>query len=489
MMAKDELKIPSKYYMLLPEALKKENLSELEEQLKNSILWCFYLNDLSEEERKTIMQKVLLSNIRFFPRFDPVQICLFNEKRRERILQRLKEVLKKIKNYGNILDVQHYISQIHGYLAREDNNITKLSHNESVILREVSKNPTISLRQLARKVGLSVSGARKIYLALKSKIRFSCLLNPHALKLRHFILLYQKLTKSKTIPFREKLMTNVWVRTAYDFSSDPETLFTSVYIPNDVKIIKKFLKSVKKAEKYCKVEVYDVKEYRCSFNMSYLKNGVWRFDARNWLLNMEQRSILTEDTYTFSVKYFPVDVKLTKDDLVLIECLLRDSRMEIEKLKIFLPNLSISEISRKKTMFIDKKIVVPYVFLNFLGAQLDNDGLLLLESSKELEFQKQIMSLLPCSFIVDARKVYPNTCNTLFVFFQITPQSFWNFFKICNSKKDELNIKKMFYESRRIGTRSITLLFDRWDEEKQQWKWYDNEVDVFAFENVSFLTD
>jgi len=471
---KDKLKVPEKYYDVLPEFLRGENLSEELTRFRNSILWCLYLYDLSEEERKRVIKKLLELNIEFLPNFDPIQTILGGKRKAEIFVQLLKEFLQKAKRIKKIPSTHLAVSSI--YDKFNEKFFHPFSKKEYKVLTAICKNPLISFRDLAKKTGFSVSGVRKIYLKIRDRLRFTSMINLHALKLRHLTLIISGLSKHEEEHLKNQFMKSVWLRTIYSFASNPELLVVSVNVPNDVKFLKEFLRGIKSLEKLWKIELYDVSTICFISNLSlYNPKKMWEFNPEKLIL---RRLKSDEDTCIRCVKYFSIsDLKLSREDLYIIESLLREPRIGIEILTDLPTNTSTSTWIKRRRDFFNKKILVPTILI--LDPRLKHDGILITESQEKLTALKRLFLSFPYIFLYNMQKIYPNTCNALLVYYRVPAGTIWRFLQVLNNVKKKLNIKKIYYEYQGIGSYSFRRFLHRWDEEKQQWVWCKEDVDVF----------
>ena len=479
LLKKWKFNIPSRYFNTLPESLREAKEEELI-QLRNSILWILYLNDLREEKRRAILEKMLKyrahieKELKTHPALNPAVVFLIlPKKERQTLVSHIRDVLKKIEHHKTI--TTRLLLNLIGYIW--DKHLT-FSENEYRFLLELSKNPAGSFREWSRNTGLSLSGIKKIYEKLRKKIslRIISMVNFNALKLKHYFIHVRNIHRREfSEELKNSFMKLFWNRSVMRFASDPKVLTISMLIPSHGKCIRNFIKNIHLLEKTkkIKIDVYEVKEIFKSYNFSIFDPKVgWRFSPNEWK-NLVERNV--EELNRFNsisihrMIYTTIpDFKLSKEDLRLISMLNMDFRIGNTVLKEVLKQ-SPSFISRRKKEFLEKGILIP-VFDTAIN--LPNDVLIICEGSSET-LDKVFYSSLYLPFVIGyrAKDIFSNT-NLLFLYIRLHSATIWDFIQICKELKKKIGLKEIYYEYQGTYCRSLDRFIERWDEEKQHWIWY-----------------
>ena len=488
MVESEELEVPSKYLDGLPESLQHPNGNETAlVQIRNSLLWLFYLHDLSKEKRDKIIQELLkidyITKLNLYPTLDPLGVFLYFHTGYDKIISSIKRILKRINRYkishpGLIATSLHSV-WIQPFLLNE---------NEYKLLVEIVKNPKGSFREWSSKTGISLSGVKYVFDRLKRKLflRIWSQINFNAIKIKHYFIHVANVYNEKLRRLIwERSLKNTWLRSIWSFASQPDSLFISLTIPSHKRCVHAFLDAVKAFEKIGLVNIYEIQEIFLSYNLAAFdpKNG-WNFSPSTW--TMFSLSSLSEDYLDYlknvsSVHRAPYlglpNFKFSKKDLYLLARLFSDFRLKTTILSQ-ISGYPLPTVSKKKKEFVEKKVIFPLPHIANIG--LYNSLALLWEGeSQSLEYLTYISAELPHVVGYRMREIYPTSGDYLLLFIWLPGTVSWDFIQNFSEIGKEIGLKEIFYEYKGSYSFTIDRYIHRWDEKRQIWNWSDEDFIFF----------
>jgi len=479
MVEKEKLEVPQKYFDLLPEPIKYISDDNELIQLRNSLLWLFYLYDLSKEEREKIIQTLLktdyLTTLNLYKDFDPLGIFLYFQPGYEKIVLSVKKILKRINQYKithpGLIVTSLYSVWVQPYTLNE---------NEYKLLVEIIRNPKGSFREWSKKTNISLATVKYAFDRLKKKLflRIWAQINFNAIKLRHFFVYAERIRSNELKNMiKNTFLKTPWCRSVWWFASHPQTLFTSLTIPSYTRCYNVFLNSIKVLEDITPVEIYEIREIFLSYNLTAYdpKNG-WNFPSSSW--NMFSFSKVPEDYLEYLKEVSPVhrisytrlhNFNFSKKDLHIIACLSRDFRIKSTLLSQ-ISGYSLSTISKKKKDFVEKGVIYPLPHIGNIGLH-STLALLWKGEIEDLEYLTYTATELPYIIGYRMKKVYPTTGDFLLLFVWLPGTGSWDFIHNFSELGKEVGLQKVFYEYKGTSSFTIDRFIHYWDEEKKIWKW------------------
>jgi len=486
MVEEEKLEIPQKYFDLLPESIRYASNDSALIQLRNSLLWLFYLYDLPKEKRDKIIQELLKidyqTKLNLYPGLDPLGIFLYFQTGYEDIILSIKKILKRVNQYKishpGLIITSLYSAWVQPYTVNE---------NEYKLLVEIIRNPGGSFREWSKNTKLSLAGVKYIFDRLRKKVllRIHSLINYNAIKLKHYFVRIANI-RSDAIKgmIEETLLRNLWCRSVWWFASDPSTLFISLTIPLHARCTQEFLTNIKLFQEFGNVYVYEIKEMFSSYNLTaYDPKTGWNFSPSAWTMfsfsenSMEYLDYLKQITFVHRFPYNTLsNFKFSKGDLRIIAGLSRDFRLKVTMLSE-ISGYSLPTVSKKKKEFVEKNIIYPLPYIGNIG--LSSSVALLWEGEpRDLEYLIYASAELPRIVGYKMKEVYPNTGSFLLLFVWLPGTISWNIVRSFSEIGKEIGLKELFYEYKGHYSYTIDRFIHRWNEEKQIWE-YRKEDFVF----------
>ena len=474
-----KLRVPQKYFELLPEPIKYARNNNTLVQIRNSLIWLFYLYDLPEEKRNKTLQELLKidyqTKLNLYPGFDPVGVFLYFQTSCEEIIWSIKKILKRIDQYKithpGLITTSLYSVWVQPY---------NLNENEYRLLVEITRNPGGSFREWSRNAKLSLAGVKYVFDRLRKKLflRINSMVNFNALKLKHIFIrmsgVYSNELKKR---IREEFLRIAWCRSVWWFASDPNTLFVSLTIPSHTRFVQYFLEYIESFLNIGNIDVYEVKEMFLSYNLTaYDPKSGWNFSPSTW--TMFSLSKTSEDYLDYLKKMNPVhrltytnlpDFKFSKKDLYIISGLFKDFRLK----KTILSNISgysLPTVSKKIKEFVEKKIICPVPFIANIGL-FSSVALLWERSLKDIEYLIYTSAELPYVIGYRMEKNFPSSGTYLLLFIWLPGTVSWDFVQHFSELGREIGLRDVYYEYMGHGSFTIDRFIHLWDEKKQVWKW------------------
>jgi len=473
-------KIPLKYFKMLPESLRTGD-DEFIVRLRNSILWFFYLYDLSREEREKIIKELLkidyLKELKLVHRMDPVGIFLyFSQKKLDKIRSWMGSILEKAKQYKRIQNPRLLFLSYLSIFTSENPIITE---NEKKLLVEIARNPAGSLRKWSKNIGLSLSGTKKIYERLREKsvFRIPSILNYAALKLKHYFIRISGVREHGKKLLKEKFQKIIWCRSTFGVASNPNLFFISLTVPAHSKCISFLLETLEDFERFGNITVYEVEKNSTSTNLSLysVKDG-WKISLDDWITFSSKfrhtPSEWTEFIHKVSnVRKLTSDVKLFKGDLYIISNLYKNFTMDINILSE-VSGYSPRIVQKKKQDFLKRKIVVPYLYPIIKG--IDNEAIIVFDEKNDFDYLIEIFAYFPLVFGYKLRDIFSGK-HSSFLYVKLCGSILWDFIRVCNVHRKKLGIKEIYYEYQGTYSKALDGFVNYWNEKKQHWNWSEED--------------
>ncbi|MHA1582326.1 MAG: hypothetical protein ACTSYM_07540 [Candidatus Baldrarchaeia archaeon] len=484
MVEEEKLEVPQKYLDLLPDPIKYASNDNTIVQLRNSLLWLFYLYDLPKEERDKIIQELLkidyLTKLNLNKNFDPIGIFLYFQPGYKEIILSIKKVLKRIEQY-KITHSGLIITSLQSAWVQP----YTLNENEYKLLVEIIKNPKGSFREWSRETKISLAGVKYAFDRLKEKLllRIRSQINFNAIKLNYFLVYVKNIynTELKKM-IGDTFLKKPWCRSVCWFASDPNSLFASLTIPSYTRCYNTFLSGVKALEEITPVEIYEIKEFFSSYNLtSYDPKSGWNFSPSTWtMFSFSEKSsdyleYLKEVSSIHRVSYMKLpNFSFSKGDLYIIAALSRDYRIKSTILSQ-ITGYSLPTISKKKKEFVERGILYPLPHIGNIGL-LSSFALLWKGDIEDLEYLIYISAGLPYVVGYRMEQIYPTTGNFLLLFIWLPGTVSWNFIHNFSELGREIGLQKVLYEYKGSYSYTIDRFIYRWDEDKRKWRWNKNDL-------------
>jgi len=486
MVEKGKLQVPPKYFNMLPEPLKHAEHDNILIQLRNSLVWLFYLYDLPKEKRDKVIQELLRidyqTKLNLYPGLDPLGIFLYFQTGYEELISSIKEVLKRINQYkithAGLIATSLYSAWIQPSIINE---------NEYKLLVEIVRNPKGSFRDWSKNTKLSLAGVKYAFDRLKKKLllRIHSLINFNAIKLKHYFVHIDNILNDQIKGIiRETFLRKHWCRSVWWFASNPNALFISLTIPSHTRCIQNFLNNIKFFRDFGNVSVYEIEEMFSSYNLTaYDPRTGWNFSPSAWTMfslsgtSKEYIDYLKQISFIHRFSYTTLsDYKFSKGDLYIIAGLCRDFRLKATMLSE-ISGYSLPTVSKKKKEFVEKNIIYPLSHIGNIG--LSSSVTLLWQGEPEdLEYLIYASAELPYVIGYRMKKVYPAAGNFLLLFVWLPGTVSWDFIQNFSEIGREIGLREVFYEYKGPYSFTIDRFIHRWDEERQIWKW---EKEDFEF--------
>jgi len=483
MVEEEKLEVPPKYFNMLPEPLKHVGNDNTLIQLRNSLVWLFYLYDLSKEKRDKIIQDLLRidyqTKLNLYSGLDPLGIFLYFQTGCNKVISAIKRILRRIDQYK----ITHP-----GLIATSLYSVwiqpSTLSENEYKLLVEIVRNPKGSFRDWSKNTKLSLAGVKYAFDKLKEKLllRIYSLKNFNALKLKHYFIHVSEIyTDEVKKMIKDAFLRNPWCRSTWQFASHPNSLFISLTIPSHTRCIQTFLDNVKPLQQMGNINIYEVKEMFSSYNLtSYDPKNGWNFSPSVWTMfslsktSEDYLDYLKQISFIHRITYRNLpDFKFSKGDLHIIAGLSRDFRLKASMLSE-ISGYSLPTVSRKKREFVEKGIIYPLSYISNIG--LSSSVALLWEVPFEtLEYLMYASAELPYVIGYRMRKVYPVSGDYLLLFIWLPGTVSWDFIQNFSEIGKEFGLKDVFYEYKGSYSFTIDRIIYRWDEVKQVWRWSEDD--------------
>jgi len=483
MVEEEKLEIPQKYFDLLPEPIRYASNDSALVQLRNSLLWLFYLYDLPKEKRDKIIQELLKTDyqtkLNLYHGLDPLGVFLYFQTGYEDIILSIKKILKRINQYKishpGLIITSLYSAWIQPF---------KLNENEYKLLVEITKNPKGSFREWSKNTKLSLAGVKYAFDRLKKKLhlRIFSLINFNAIKLKHYFIQISSIQNEQIRGIIKETSLRVpWCRSAWWFASDPDVLFLSLTIPSHARCVKKFINNIELLRDFGNVCVYEIKEMFSSYNLTaYDPKTGWNFSPSTWTMFSFSGTLkdyldyFKQTSFIHKLPYGTLpDFKFSKRDLYIIAGLSRDFRLKNTVLSE-ISGYSLPTVSKKKKEFVEKGVIYPLPHIVNIG--LSSSLALLWEGEyRDLEYLIYAAAELPYIVGYRMKKVYPITRDFLLLFIWLPGTVSWDLIQNFSEIGKEIGLRKVFYEY--MGHHSFTIdrFIYRWDEEKQIWKWREED--------------
>ena len=481
----EKLSIPPIYFDLLPTSLQEENKNTTLIQIKNSLLWLFYLYDLQKDKRDRVIKELLkidyMTQLNLHPEFDPLAFFLYFQERCKELILSIKKNLKRIDKY----EIKHpglIIASI--YSAWPQPGI--LTENEYKLLREIVKNPAGSFREWSKNAGISLAGVKYSFDRLKKKVmlRIWSQINFTSIKLRNYLVMFSGIQNEDEVEFlKEKCLRNIWCTTVFSFASHPNSLFVSITIPSHTRCINTFLNSMKTFQELENVIVYEKNETFLSYNFtSYDPKTGWNFSPLTWIMfslsdaSKDYMEYLKKINTMHRIPYENAHhLNFSKKDLYIIAALSRDFRIKTTALSE-ISGYPLPTVSKKKKDFVKKKIIYPLPCIANIG--LSSSISLLWEiSNKDVEYILHALSELPYVIGYRMREIYPSKRNYLMTFLFLPGTVSSRLIKNLREIGEHYGLKELFYERKGPGSFTIDRFINRWDEKRQNWLWYESDFE------------
>jgi len=485
MVEKGKLEIPPKYFDMLPEPLKHAEHDNTLIQLRNSLVWLFYLYELPKEKRDKTIQELLKKDyqtkLNLYPGLDPLGIFLYFQTGYKEIISSIKEVLKRIKQYkithAGLIATSLYSAWIQP---------STINENEYKLLVEIVRNPKGSFREWSKNTKLSLAGVKYAFDRLKKKLllRIYSPINFNAIKLKHYFLHIADINNDQIKGMiKEIFLRNPWCRSVWWFASDPNALFISLTVPSHIRCIQNFLSNAERFQNYGNVNIYEIEEIFSSYNLTAYDPRVgWNFSPSAWTMfsfsgtSKDYLDYLKKINIIHRLPYTTLsDYKFSKGDLYIIAGLSRDFRIKTTILSE-ISGYSLPTVSKKKKEFVEKKIIYPLSHIVNIG--LSSSVALLWEGElKDLEYLIYASAELPYVIGYRMKRVYPVVGNFLLLFVWLPGTVSWDFIQNFSEIGKEIGLREVFYEYKGPYSFTIDRFIHRWDEERQIWKWNKEELE------------
>ena len=480
MVEEEKLEVPQKYFDLLPESIKYAESNNILLQIKNSLLWLFYLYDLPKEERDRIIQELLRidyqARLNLYPGLDPVGVFLYFQTGYENIISSIRRILKRLDQYKithpGLIATSLYSAWVQPYTINE---------NEYKLLVEIVRNPKGSFREWSKNTKLSLAGVKYAFDRLKKKmfLRIYSMVNFNAIKLKHYLIHISRIHNDRLRNLiKDAFLKNLWCRSVSWFASDPSSLFISLTIPSHTRCIKTVLDNMKVFRDFGEVNIYEINERFSSYNLTaYDPRTGWNFSSNTWIMFSFSETLescldyLKQINFVHRLTYTNLPgFRLSKGDLYIIAGLARDYRLKITMLSE-ITGYSLSTISKKKRELVEKKILYPVTFIANIGLS-SSLALLWEKSSEDLEYLIYASAELPYVVGYKMKKIYPTTSGDyLLLFIWLPGKVSWDFIQNFSELGKEIGLKEVFYEYMGPSSFTIDRFIHRWDEDRCVWRW------------------
>jgi len=484
MVETEELKIPPKYLDLLPESLQHPRNDNTLIQLKNSLLWLFYLYDLPKEERDEIIQDLLkkdyLTKLNLYNDFDPLGIFLYFQLGHEKIVSSIKKILKRINQY-KITHPGLIITSLYSVWMQP----YTLNENDYKLLVEIVKNPKGSFREWSRKTKISLASVKYTFDRLKKKLflRIWSQINFNAIKLSHLFVHVEKIPNDELKKLiKDTILKKTWCRSVWWFTSHPNSLFASLTIPSYASCYKTLLNGVKTLEEIAPVKIYEISEIFLSYNLTaYDPKSGWNFSPSAWTMfsfskiSEDYLEYLKEVSSVHRISYMKLSgFNFSRGDLHIIASLSKDFRIKSTILSK-ISEYSLPTISKKKKEFVKKKILYPLPHIGNIGLH-STVALLWKGEIEDLEYLIYTSAELPYVIGYKMKQIYPTAGNYLLLFIWLPGSVSWDFIHNFSELGKEIGLQEVFYEYKGSYSFAIDRLIHRWDEGKRIWKWTEDDL-------------
>ncbi len=483
MVEEEKLEVPQKYFDLLPDPIKYTKNNNTLTQLRNSLLWLFYLYDLPKEKRDEIIRELLktdyITKLNLYPGFDPLGIFLYFRTGYENIISSIKRVLRRINQY-KITHPGLIVTSLYSVWIQP----SVINENEYKLLVEIIRNPSGSLREWSKNTKISLAGVKYAFDRLKKKLllRIWSQINFNAIKLKHYIVRISEI-HNETIEkeIGEIFLKNIWCRSVFSFASEPYSLFISLTVPSHVRCTHRFLENIKLFEDIGSVEVYEVREVFTSYNFTAFnpKTG-WHFSPSSWTSFFLSRTLedyldyLRQVNSIHRISYNEIpNLKFSRGDLYIIAGLSRDFRLKPTILSK-ISGYSLPAVSKKKKDFVKKGIIRPFPYIVNIGLS-SSAAILWRGAHKILECLMHASSELPYTIGYRIKKIYPTAGDYLLTFTWLPGTVSWDLIQNFSEIGKEYGLEEFFYERKGPGSFTIDRFIYRWNEEKQVWQWSEKD--------------
>ena len=484
MVEEEKLEVPQKYFDLLPESIRYASNDSTLIQLRNSLLWLFYLYDLPKEERNKIIQELLkidyLTKFNLYKNFDPLGIFLYFQPGCKKIISSIKKILKRIDQY-KITHPGLIITSLQSVWVQP----YTLNENEYKLLVEIVRNPKGSFREWSKRTKISLASVKYAFDRLKKKLflRIWSQINFNAIKLSHFFVYAERIYNDELKKMiKDMFLKKPWCRSVWWFVSHPNSLFASLTIPSYTRCCNMFLNGVKALEEITPVKTYEIREFFLSYNFTaYDPKSGWNFSPSAWtMFSFSKKSedyleYLKEVSSIHRVPYAKLsDFNFSKGDLYIIAGLSKDFRVKSTILSQ-ISGYSLPTISKKKREFVKKGVLCPLPHIGNIGLH-SSFALLWKGSIEDLEYLIYISAELPYVVGYRMKQIYPTTGNFLLLFIWLPGTVSWDFIHNFSELGREIGLQEVFYEYKGSYSFTIDRFIYRWDEGKRIWKWKESDL-------------
>jgi len=250
-----------------------------------------------------------------------------------------------------------------------------LKASELAVLKSLSDNPSMKLKDIASKHNITITGASKIVKRLQEKTGLRVLLYPDygLFKLKHY--LYYFRVKEENVPILQELLTTPFLL-SFNISniSVPDYVYgwASYIIPNQRNTVNEFIRFTVALRNIVDMwERIEIQGMAIGLNLNFFDGERWYFDEVSWtfwLLNQ-----IKENPHLFPVTnfyyYSKEPIRFTRADFLIFSRLIANANVTVKTINKILTKLgyprSPSYINQfRKKLF---SIVPKYIMIDGLG--------------------------------------------------------------------------------------------------------------------------
>lgn len=346
-----------------------------------------------------------------------------------------------------------------------------LRPRELAVLKSISENPNMRLREIAEKHNITITGASKIVRRLKEKtgLRFIIYPNYGLFKLKHF--LYYFRVKEENVSTLKKLLKSPWL-ISFNLStistSDIVYGWASFIIPNQKQVINDFIRFTvalrNVVEKWERIEISGM---ATGLNLNFYDGERWYFDEVSWTFWLLNQIKETPELFPRAnvVHYSNTPMNFTRPDFLIFSRLLVDANVTIYTLKEILGRLGysrstsyINSIRKKIFSLIPKCIMID-------GLGLRDMLVLFIQTAdpEKLDILYRFFSQFPLYVVYTS----PTGIYAAIFLPEGKSLSFYYMFELLKREFEEVIMIPIF---RNIGSGfSEAHLVRMWDEKRQIW--------------------
>jgi DNA-binding Lrp family transcriptional regulator len=381
--------------------------------------------------------------------------------------------------------------------AQEEKSYTK----QKKYLDAFMRNPGRGFREIAEQLGVTTQATYKAYhhLLRTGMIMFNGYLNYPMFKLRHFILFFTPMReyKEKTEYLRKVLFESVPFALGLNLDVHEGSSWGSYVIPDQKEQLHEFKNSLRqlKGELFEEIELRELRSYSTGSNLEFFDGKRWFFDPQLWAYGFfefarENKELLRKPTV---IRYADQAMRFDRKDILIAEMLHSNafsSHIEITKLlKQYGYALSRASVTRRIERLLapmfsqendeNERQTAVNPSMTYQGLGLKSLSAYLIECRPELvEEIHYAVGYLPYYYLY-------TTDKGVLLFIKSALDDVGSINYVIRGIR-EISIIAYSNRFENTGTRNMTHLHDRWDEQNQKWICRRSEFDfVKHYESTS----